>query len=577
MIRIGILLLSLLFAIGARAAPIENSDGFWSEWSDATFARAASEKKFVVVSLQSWWCRWCHVMNRETWASPEVRGVLKDKFIPVYVDQDSRPDISQRYERWGWPATIIFGPDGTEIAKLRGFYSPQYFIPVLTATIEDPSPVEYPEPGGAERGRTLATGLTDAQRDEILTFIDKAWDDEHGGWSKSKFVDGPMLAWALQRARGGDKENEARIRKVLTLMADTMIDKDVGAMNQVNLKPDWSEPAREFPMFAQEAALTAYARAAVVFGDPAYRQAADRIHGFLKNTMAAPGGGFHASMGLSEGEPGVDKRQYARETAQAVSGLLAYYDATGVVEARELAVAGARWALANRALPDGGFRHAEQDKGGPYLADNVEMAKALLALHRSTGTREWLTRAQTTANFIAATFIDPATGGFIVSASPDARQLTKPVKQREDNVTAVRMFSLLSSYTGESRYREIAEAGMGYLTSPPILDAFGFLPDVLLAEDELRNEPVHVTIVGAKDDPRSAALYKAALAYPLPNTRAEWWDKREGKLANIDVDYPDYPDGPAAFACTSTFCSYPVTEPREIAAQLDGLKRARKM
>jgi uncharacterized protein YyaL (SSP411 family) len=117
---------------------------------------------------------------------------------------------------------------------------------------------------------------------------------------------------------------------------------------------------------------------------------------------------------------------------------------------------------------------------------------------------------------------------------------------------------------------------MGYLTSPPILDAFGFLPDVLLAEDELRNEPVHVTIVGAKDDPRSAALYRAALAYPLANKRAEWWDKREGKLANADVDYPDFPDGPAAFACTSNFCSYPVTTPAEIPAQLDGLKRARK-
>jgi hypothetical protein len=66
MSRVGILLLSLLFAIAARAAPIENSDGFWSEWSETTFARAAAEKKFVVVSLQSWWCRWCHVMNRET-------------------------------------------------------------------------------------------------------------------------------------------------------------------------------------------------------------------------------------------------------------------------------------------------------------------------------------------------------------------------------------------------------------------------------------------------------------------------------------------------------------------------------
>ena len=576
MIRILAFVLALSLAGAARAAPIDNADGFWSEWSDATFTRAAREKKFVIMSLQSWWCRWCHVMNRETWANAEVRSLLKDNFIPVYVDQDSRPDISQRYERWGWPATIIFGPDGTEIVKLRGFYSPQFFLPILTETVKDPSPVDYPDPGGTERERTLATGLSDTQREEILGFIDNAWDEEHGGWSKSKFVDGNMLIWALQRARQGDTVNTARIKRVLSLMAATMIDKSTGAMNQVNLKPDWSEPAREFPMFAQEAGLAAYARAWTMFGDPAYRQAADRIYGFVRDTLAAPGGGFYASLGMSEGEPGVDRRLYARETAQAVAGLLAYYDATGVVGARELAVSGARWVLANRALPTGGFRHAEQDKGGPYLADNVEMAKVLLALHRSTGEREWLAQAQATADFIARTFVDPATGGFVASAAPDAKQLTKPIKQREDNVTAVRMFSLLSAYTGDIRYREIAEAGMGYLTSPAILDAFGFLPDVLLAEDELRNEPVHVTIVGAKDDSRSAALYRAALAYPLVNKRAEWWDKREGKLANADVDYPDFPGGPAAFACTSTFCSYPVTEPAEIPAQLDGLKRARK-
>jgi uncharacterized protein YyaL (SSP411 family) len=277
MIRILAFVLALSLAGAARAAPIDNADGFWSEWSDATFARAARENKFVVMSLQSWWCRWCHVMNRETWANAEVRSLLKDNFIPVYVDQDSRPDISQRYERWGWPATIIFGPDGTEIVKLRGFYSPQFFMPILAETVKDPSPVDYPDPGGTERERTLATGLSDAQREEILGFIDNAWDEEHGGWSKSKFVDGNTLIWALQRARQGDTVNTARIKRVLSLMAATMIDKSTGAMNQVNLKPDWSEPAREFPMFAQEAGLAAYARAWTMFGDPAYRQAADRI------------------------------------------------------------------------------------------------------------------------------------------------------------------------------------------------------------------------------------------------------------------------------------------------------------
>ncbi len=100
------------------------------------------------------------------------------------------------------------------------------------------------------------------------------------------------------------------------------------------------------------------------------------------------------------------------------------------------------------------------------------------------------------------------------------------------------------------------------------------LPDVLLAEEELQNEPVHVTIVGPKDDPRSATLHAAALRYPLAYKRAEWWDKREGKLVHHDVDYPDYPDGPAAFACTRNFCSLPVTDPAAIPAQLDRLQRA---
>jgi len=38
------------------------------------------------------------------------------------------------------------------------------------------------------------------------------------------------------------------------------------------------------------------------------------------------------------------------------------------------------------------------------------------------------------------------------------------------------------------------------------------------------------------------------------------------------VPYPDYP-GAAGFACTSRFCSLPVTEPGQVAAALDALRR----
>lgn len=183
-------------------------DGFWSEWSDTTFERAAKEKKFVILSLQSWWCPWYHLMNPDTWANGEVRRVLKDHFVPVHVDQDSRPDVSQRCERWGWPATIIFGADGIEIVKFRGLYSPQFLIPILNETIRDPSPVNYGRLGGPERARTLVTDLTETQRAVVLDFLDKAYDHTNGGWSKSKLVDGPTLAWFLDRANAGAPASE---------------------------------------------------------------------------------------------------------------------------------------------------------------------------------------------------------------------------------------------------------------------------------------------------------------------------------------------------------------------------------
>jgi hypothetical protein len=46
---------------------------------------------------------------------------------------------------------------------------------------------------------------------------------------------------------------------------------------------------------------------------------------------------------------------------------------------------------------------------------------------------------------------------------------------------------------------------------------------VLIAEEELRNEPAHVTIVDPKDDPRSSELYRAALSYPIARTGMLVW------------------------------------------------------
>ena len=142
-----------------------------------------------------------------------------------------------------------------------------------------------------------------------------------------------------------------------------MIDKYTGAMNEVNLKTDWSEPAREFPMLAQEAGLAAYARAWTMFGDPAYRQAADASmasSGILWLLLVAANTSRLARARANRRRPAA---VCARDCAGGC-GTACYNDETGVEGASELAESGARLGpgneLARRRLP-----HAEQDKGGP--------------------------------------------------------------------------------------------------------------------------------------------------------------------------------------------------------------------
>jgi len=90
-----------------------------------------------------------------------------------------------------------------------------------------------------------------------------------------------------------------------------------------------------------------------------------------------------------------------------------------------------------------------------------------------------------------------------------------------------------------------------------------FRPDILLADHELSVAPIHITVVGGKDDPAAQSLHAAALQYPTDYLQVDWWDRREGKLPDPSITYPDL-KRPAAFACTANACSTPVYEASEI-------------
>src|SRR5580658_6264933 len=125
---------------GAANAQVQPAGLDWQPWSDVAFAQARAENKFVLLDLEAVWCHWCHVMDDITYQDPIVIRLLKEKYILVKVDQDSRPDISNRYQDYGCPATVVFAADGSEVVKRQGYIPPRPMSSMLQAIIDDPSP-----------------------------------------------------------------------------------------------------------------------------------------------------------------------------------------------------------------------------------------------------------------------------------------------------------------------------------------------------------------------------------------------------------------------------------------------------
>jgi uncharacterized protein YyaL (SSP411 family) len=91
---------------------------------------------------------------------------------------------------------------------------------------------------------------------------------------------------------------------------------------------------------------------------------------------------------------------------------------------------------------------------------------------------------------------------------------------------------------------------------------------VLLTDFELTRPPLHLTVVGPKSEAAAQSLFRAALEYPSLYKRVEWWDTREGKLPNPDVQYPSVARA-AAYICTERTCSAPIFKAEDVSAKVN--------
>ncbi|HEY3861172.1 MAG TPA: DUF255 domain-containing protein [Verrucomicrobiae bacterium] len=559
----------------------------WNAWSPAVFEQARRERRFVLLDLEAVWCHWCHVMDETTYANPAVIALVKSNYIAVRADQDSRPDLASRYEDYGWPATVVFNAENGEIVKRQGYIPPPEMISMLKAIIADPTPGPSVRPAALIHFQD-GLGLAKELRAALEQKLQDGYDTRMASWGEGqKYMNWDNVEYCMAHAGQGRGRYETMARE--TLAAQTqLIDPVWGGVYQYSTDGDWKHPHFEKIMQIQAVNLRDYSLAFALWHDPKWLEAARNIDRYLQSFLTSLEGAFYTtqdadlipgqhSAGYFKlkdaarrklGIPRIDKHIYARENGWAIEALATFGRVTGETNQLARATRAAAWVLANRSLLGGGFRHDAEDAAGPYLGDTLAMGRAFLALYEATAQRTWLEQAEASVQFAIKTFASQP--GFATAAA-NAQSEFPSRPEYSENVSMARLCNLLFHYTGKHEYRAAAESALRWAAAPEIAGRrFSDVGGVLLVDEELNTEPVHLTVVGSKQDAQAQSLWRAALEGPGSYRRVEWLDRAEGPLPNPDVPYPAFPYA-AAFVCTRDTCSAPIKNADTLQKRIRGV------
>ena len=247
-------------------------------------------------------------MDDVTYRDPTVVRLLNEKYILVKVDQDSRPDISNRYQDYGWPATVVFAADGSEIVKRQGFLQPRLMASMLKAIIDDPSPGPSIEREAALHPAADAT-IAPALLTRIHTSYDAQYDQPNSGWGfVHKYLDEESVEYALRLSARNNTLYTKRATDTLH-NAILLLDPVWGGAFQYSVSGDWREPHFEKLISIQASYLREYSLAYAQTHNPEDLAAAQSVHRYVHTFLTdAPTGVFFVSQ---DADPPRRRRQRA--------------------------------------------------------------------------------------------------------------------------------------------------------------------------------------------------------------------------------------------------------------------------
>ena len=307
----------------------------WWAWGDAPFEEARRTGRPVFLSVGYSTCHWCHVMEGESFEDLEIARVLNERFVPIKVDREERPDVDAVYMTavqlltggGGWPMSVWLTPDrepffgGTYFpprdgarGAMRGFLSILREIADLYG--RDPGRVRAATGSLVQAVRTALAAhgapAADLPGPEPIEAALAAWrlafDAAHGGLRGApKFPSSLPVRVLLRHHRRTRDEGSLRMA-TLTLekmAAGGIHDQLAGGFHRYATDAEWLVPHFEKMLYDNALLAVAYAEAHQVTGRRDLARVARTTLEYLVRDMSSPEGALYSATDAdSEGEEG---------------------------------------------------------------------------------------------------------------------------------------------------------------------------------------------------------------------------------------------------------------------------------